>query len=247
MIYARALLTLFYVATVIPALGLVAWIPVHGQQLRLRVRRRWIKWILHGLNVRMEWQGEVPDEPVILVANHRSWLDPLLVLRHILALPVAKAEMGGWPLLGLAGRLSGIFYVQRENMRDRQRTLEAVAEAVQQGQSILLFPEGTTHDHTELMPFRKGIFQVAARHGVPVVPIALEFADPGDYWLGNDTFVDHFRRQFGHRKVQCRVHVGPTLRSEDALVLMHASRDWIQQQIPHLRIGFGDVRKPDIR
>jgi 1-acyl-sn-glycerol-3-phosphate acyltransferase len=243
MIFARALLTFFYVITVIPALGLVAWIPGHGQQLRLRVRRRWIKWILHGLNVRMDWRGQVPDEPAILVANHRSWLDPLLVMRYILALPVAKAEMGRWPLLGLAGRLSGIFYVQRENIRDRQRTLEAIAQAVQQGQTILLFPEGTTHDRSELLPFRKGIFQVAAQSGVPIVPIALDFADPGDYWLGDDTFLAHFRRQFGRRKIHCRVHVGPALRGEDPQILMQESREWIQQQLPKLNNGFLEAEK----
>lgn len=235
--YVRVMVTFFYVATVIPTLGLAGLVPGRGKHLRLKVRRRWIRWILHGLNVELTWQGDIPREPAILVANHRSWLDPLLILRHVLALPVAKAEMSRWPLLGTAGRLSGIFYVRRESPRDRQRTLEAVAEAVRQGDSILIFPEGTTHGGDTPLPFKKGVFQVAASHGVPIIPVALDFDDPGDYWLGNDTFVGHFLRRFGRRKVRCRVHIGPPLCGADSRILLTDAHDWIRQNLREMRQG----------
>lgn len=234
---ARVLITSFYVITVIPTLAVAGMLPGRGKGMRLRVRRRWISWILRGLNVELHWQGDIPREPAILVANHRSWLDPLLILRHVLALPVAKAEMRRWPLLGTAGRLSGIFYVQRESLRDRQRTLEAVAGAVRQGDSILIFPEGTTHGGDTPLPFKKGVFQIAASQGVPIVPVALDFADPGDYWLGDDTFVRHFIRRFGHRKIRCRVHIGPPLRGEDSQTLLSEARKWIEDNLREMREG----------
>lgn len=235
----RAGITLFHVLTVIPAIALVAWVPRKGHRWRLQVRRIWIGWILRGLGVKLSWQGPLPEEPCIIVANHRSYLDPLLILRHILALPVAKREMASWPLLGLAGRLSGIFYVQRESMKDRHRTLLAVADAVQKGETILIFPEGTTHDENQLRPFRRGVFQVAAQAGVPVVPLALDYSTPEDYWIGDDTFGGHFLRRFGPRTITCAMQIGPALRSENAEHLRLEAMSWIQDALPgiHRQLG----------
>lgn len=235
MIVYRALITLLLIVTAILVIGLVAWIPKYGKKWRLIVRRIWIKMILWGLNVRIDWQGEVPREPCILVANHRSYLDPLLIMTRILALPVAKAEMAKWPLLGIAGRISGIFYVQRESPGDRKRTLLAITQAVREGETILIFPEGTTHSEDQLIAFKKGVFQVAAQEGVPIVPIALEFADKSDYWIGDDSFVLHFLRQFGWRKVRCGIRVGPPLKHDNASALLHEASGWINNVLPDLQ------------
>lgn len=232
MILFRVLITFFLVLTAIIVIGVIASIPVYGKRWRLVVRRLWIRMIIWGLNVRLRWRGDIPQEPCILVANHRSYLDPLLIMAKVLALPVAKAEMAKWPLLGLAGKVSGIFYVQRESPKDRKRTLLAITKAVRQGETILIFPEGTTHGEDRTITFKKGVFQVAAQEGVPIVPVALDFADPADYWLANDSFMGHFLCRFGWRSVRCSVAIGQPLRNDQADVLLADASMWIDEMLP---------------
>lgn len=242
MVYLRALLTILLVLTVIPFLLVAGVFP--GLDPRLRVRQLWVKMILFVLGVRLKWEGTVPVHPAILVANHRSYLDPLLLLTRVKALPVAKAEMARWPLIGTAARLSGIFFVQRDKPKDRARTLDAIGRAVLEGHSILIFPEGTTHDRPGLLPFRKGIFQVAARTGIPVVPVALEFEDPADFWIGDDTFVAHFFRRFGKRNTRAAVSLGPVLQGADPVALMEEAHAWISGHLPVLRQHMADRKGP---
>ncbi len=236
MIIYRFLITFFLVLTAIIVIGAIAWIPVYGKQWRLVVRRIWIRMILWGLNIRLQWHGNIPREPCILVANHRSYLDPLLIMTRVLALPVAKAEMARWPLLGLAGKVSGIFYVQRESPKDRKRTLLEITHAVRQGETILIFPEGTTHSEDRTIAFKKGVFQVAAQEGIPIVPIALDFEDKADYWVANDSFISHFLRQFGWRRVSCRVAIGPPILNDHAEILLSKASAWIDENLTEIQI-----------
>ncbi|MCC7246309.1 MAG: 1-acyl-sn-glycerol-3-phosphate acyltransferase, partial [Saprospiraceae bacterium] len=143
----------------------------------LRIRRRWARVVLKNCGIRLTVSGDIPASPCVLVVNHRSWLDPMLILRDVLAFPVAKAEMSDWPLLGSGAKLAGIIYVQREDSGSRLSTLRQMAIQIKAGHSIMIFPEGTTSDLEGTLPFKTGAFQVAAKMKIPVVPVALLYAD----------------------------------------------------------------------
>jgi 1-acyl-sn-glycerol-3-phosphate acyltransferase len=235
----RALITLINILLSIVFFLLVAWIPRYGWRARLYVRMWMIRWMLWCLNIKVTWHGTIPHYPCIYVGNHRSYLDPLFILKHVLALPIAKAEVASWPLLGYAVRLSGIVFVRREDPRDRKRALSQLANTVRNGDSVLLFPEGTTHADAQVRHFSKGIFHVAAETGMPLVPFALEFADPSDYWINDDTFGAHFLRQFGNREVRCGIHIGPVIRGQDAMQLREEAIQWINGALWELRKAYG--------
>lgn len=239
MVYLRALITFINILLAIILLLLVAWIPVYGWRARLFVRMWMIRWMLWCLNIEVDWKGTIPDYPCIFVGNHRGYLDPLFILKYVPALPITKAEVAKWPILGFAVRLSGIVFVRREDPKDRKRALRVLAETVRDGDSVLLFPEGTTHDKPEVQHFSKGIFHVAAETGMPVVPFALEFADPSDYWINDDTFGAHFLRQFGRREVRCGIHIGPVIRGQDAMQIREEVIQWINGALRELRRGYG--------
>ncbi|MBK7345118.1 MAG: 1-acyl-sn-glycerol-3-phosphate acyltransferase [Saprospiraceae bacterium] len=95
-----------------------SWIPGVGTWWRHRVRRLWIHMILFTLGIYIRWEGRIPAHPAIYVGNHRAYLDPLLLMREVLAVPVAKKEMASWPLIGFASRLSGIFLSIGESPKD---------------------------------------------------------------------------------------------------------------------------------
>jgi 1-acyl-sn-glycerol-3-phosphate acyltransferase len=206
----------------------------------MAVRRQWARRLLDGVGVRVTVEGEAPAGACIVVSNHRSYLDPVLVLRDLPVFPVAKAELADWPLIGRGAQHAGILYLKREHAGSRSSTLRAVADVTTQGYPVLIYPEGTTSGLVHgTLPFKKGIFQLAARLQLPVVPVALRFADPRDFWIGHDTFFGHVRRRFVERHIDVAVYYGPALRSDDGEYLRAEAQAWIENalsQIPQSAI-----------
>ncbi|RMF30671.1 MAG: 1-acyl-sn-glycerol-3-phosphate acyltransferase [Bacteroidetes bacterium] len=220
-----ALMLLFLTPVLLRAL-------LFGQDLHfaLRVRQRFVWAAVRLLGLRIRLQGKPPEGgPYLFVGNHRSYLDPVVALAHIRALPVAKAEMASWPVIGFAARATGILYVKREEKTSRHRTLLAMEDLLGRGFSILLYPEGTTHQEPRTRPFRKGAFSLAARRGFPVVPVAIEYPRKEVAWVGNDTFLPHFLKTFRHPITEVHIAYGPPLQDSDPHTLLSHTRTWIDQ------------------
>jgi lyso-ornithine lipid O-acyltransferase len=195
------------------------------------IRRRWAKRLLRGVGIRLEVLGEVPSFPCLLVANHRSHIDPILILQDKDALPVAKIEMANWPLLGKGAALSGIIYIKREASGSRLQVLRLMADHLKKGRSIILFPEGTTSALQGTLPFLIGGFQVAAKMDIPVVPVTLIFADEADYWVTKEPLLSHAGRRFREQQIRMRVVYGPPLQSKDPNMLLESAKSWIDGEI----------------
>jgi 1-acyl-sn-glycerol-3-phosphate acyltransferase len=198
----------------------------------MAVRRRWAQRVLYGVGVRVETSGTPPDFPCLVLSNHRSYLDPILLLRDMYAYPVAKAELANWPLIGKGARWAGILYVQRDRGASRVSTLKAIADVIQeQGFSVILFPEGTTSGLPGLLPFKKGALRTATKWDLPVVPVAICFEDPRDYWVGNISFIAHAAQRFKDREIRVRVCYGQAKTYQDSDLLETEVRQWIEKQL----------------
>lgn len=224
----------------IPASLIASLTPGRSFAARLALRRVTVRLLMAVLGIRVVRRGEWPTEPCILVANHRSYIDPLLVLRDSPALPVAKAEIASWPIIGRATQLSGILFVRRESSSDRRRVLGEIAEALHQGHSVLIFPEGTTSAGATPLELRKGVFRLAAEQGLPILPIALDYPDPEDYWVDADTLLRHFLSRFGLGSVRCALHIGPVLRGDDSEALRLAAREWMVEALQDIRASWAN-------
>lgn len=198
----------------------------------MAVRRRWAVRVLDGVGVRTTVGGHPPDFPCLLVANHRSYLDPILLLRDVYAYPVAKAELAQWPLIGKGAQWAGILYVRREQGNSRVSTLKAIADVVrEEGFSVILFPEGTTSGLPGMLPLKKGAFRAAAKWDLPVMPVAICFEDKRDFWIGKTTFVQHAWRRFQDKSIGVRICYGPVLQHAESDVLEYEARTWIEAQL----------------
>jgi 1-acyl-sn-glycerol-3-phosphate acyltransferase len=131
------------------------------------------------------------DGAAMLVSNHVSLADAAVLLA---ALPIDFRFVAGhayadYPLLGAAIRGASANIVNRGSWRSRADSGQAMVDALEGGQSLLVFPEGTTADDGNMLPFRNGAFRAAARTGRPVVPIAIrgtrEMFPPGATRLAN--------------------------------------------------------------
>jgi 1-acyl-sn-glycerol-3-phosphate acyltransferase len=227
----RLLFFIFYTSAIVAEIWLRK--NLFGSDMRtvMQVRRRWARNLLHGVGVRGENEGVAPGFPCILVSNHRSYLDPILMLRDVDAYPVAKAELADWPVIGKGAAMAGILYLRREHAGSRVSTMRLMEEKIREGFQIIIFPEGTTSGLPGTLPFKKGVFQLAAKSGIPVVPVALVFSDKKDFWIGKETFMSHAGRRFREKTIGVKVCYGPVLKSENVEELLAQAKNWIETRL----------------
>jgi len=197
----------------------------------MHIRKRWARRLLNGLGLDIQVQGIIPDIPCLLVANHRSYLDPILMLQHVDAFPVAKAELASWPLIGKGAKMAGILYLRRESAGSRTGILRQMALKLTEGFSVIVFPEGTTSSIPNTLPFKRGAFKLAAQENFPILPVAIHYADSRDFWIGESTFLAHTRLRFGEKKIHVTLHYGPEMRSKEASELLEKSQNWIDETL----------------
>lgn len=161
---------------------------------------------LHGVAVTRH--GELPGEPFVLVANHVSWLDAIVLGQLVPCMPIAKGEVAGWPVIGRGADALGVTFVDRADPRSGARALRRALRALADGVTVLNFPEGTTTDGAQLLPFKRGIFGAARLAGVPIVPVAVRYAMPDVAWTGGDAFVPHYARIAARPCIEAELRVG---------------------------------------
>ena len=138
----------------------------------------WSAKMLRLMGISMRVEGTLQPGGVLLAANHISWLD-ITALHAVVprARFVSKADIQSWPLLSRLADAAGTLYLERERKRDALRVVHLVAQALSEGQTVAVFPEGTTSDGHALLPFHANLFQAAIVTQTPVQPIALRFSD----------------------------------------------------------------------
>jgi 1-acyl-sn-glycerol-3-phosphate acyltransferase len=142
---------------------------------------------LLGVGVRVLGAPARPGagRPVVFISNHSSWLDVPALGGLIEARFVAKAEVGGWPGIGVVAKLGRTVFVSRR-AGDTGRERDAMRASLAGGDSLLLFPEGTSSDGSRVLPFRSAFFSLAEGAGeggaAPLVqPVSIVYDRLG--WL----------------------------------------------------------------
>ena len=138
--------------------------------------RWWSAGLLRVMGLKLQVSGMPRPGGALVVANHVSWLDIAAI--HAAAPHarfVSKADVLQWPLLGWLIRNAGTLFIERERKCDAVRVVHAMAQSLQEGQTVAVFPEGTTGMGAELLPFHANLLQAAVATGTPVQPVALRF------------------------------------------------------------------------
>jgi 1-acyl-sn-glycerol-3-phosphate acyltransferase len=157
--------------------------PFITPQWRVRLKRRWARGLLAILNVQLTVRGEPPDlssQGVMFVANHVSWLDIYLLFAVRPARFIAKAEIRSWPVMGWFTVKAGTLFIERGKRQDTFRINQQVAAALNAGDCVALFPEGTTSDGTRLGHFHASLLQPAVHTEATLWPVAIRFLHPDD-------------------------------------------------------------------
>ncbi|HEX9720134.1 MAG TPA: lysophospholipid acyltransferase family protein [Ramlibacter sp.] len=176
----------------------------------------WALRMLPLLGIRLELRGRPPvTGPVLLVANHISWLDILVMhaARHCRF--VSKADVRRWPLIGTLATGAGTLYIERKSRRDAMRVVHHMAESLKRGEVVAVFPEGTTSNGVAMLPFHGNLIQAAISANAPVQPVALSFRDGktraislAPCYIDEDTLVMSIWRTLTAPAITAVVHYG---------------------------------------
>ncbi|MDE0870945.1 MAG: lysophospholipid acyltransferase family protein [Flavobacteriales bacterium] len=187
------------------------------------------------MGIRITFEGELPDYPSILMGNHRSYIDAVLIpAKHPVAF-VARSESKYWPIIGWGARAMNTIWVHRKSQESRRRTREQVKLRLQDGFGVVIFPEGTTHKGPDILEYRPSMFYISAEGGFPVTPIAIEYKDPNIAWVGKVKFIPHAWKQFGKKHTDVRVTIGETVTGDDGQKLLDQTRNWTILETLRLR------------
>lgn len=149
-----------------------------GENKAHRIARLWARMLLRLANTTVRVIGAenvLTNRPQIFMANHQSDFDILIVLAHI---PgqfrwIAKRELFRIPIFGRAMRNAGYIEIDRQNHAKALQSIEEAAHKIRDGKSVVTFPEGTRSQDGTVRPFKQGLFHLAIRAGVPIVPISI--------------------------------------------------------------------------
>lgn len=171
---------------------------IAGRQQRIQW---WAAGLLEHMGLALEVDGRVTAGGKLIVANHISWLD--IVAIHAVcpqARFVSKADVKSWPLIARLVDSAGTLYLARERKRDAMRVVHQMAAALFAGDTVAVFPEGTTADGRTLLPFHANLLQAAISTESRIQPVALRFSDrahavsPAAEFLGKTTLVQSLWR-----------------------------------------------------
>ncbi|MCK8517096.1 1-acyl-sn-glycerol-3-phosphate acyltransferase [Methylonatrum kenyense] len=193
--------------------------PLHGG-LGRRAQAFWCHSICRLLGVRIRHAGErIADPPVLLAANHVSWLDILVISADHPVSFLSKEEVRRWPGIGFVATCLGTLYVQRGNPRAAPKVVADMVERLHLPDRVAFFPEGTTTRGMDLLPLKHRLFQAAVDAKVPVQPLLLRYLNPDGSvncrtpFVDNQNLIAQVIRLAGEPRVEARLIAGDTLSS----------------------------------
>jgi lyso-ornithine lipid O-acyltransferase len=185
---------------------------------------------------------------VFYAANHHSWVD-IPVLSGVTGCTfVANDGIEGWPLIGWLCKINNTIFVSRENRLSVSEQVDELRLAMTGDQPVTIFPEGTTHDGSGLLPFKPSLFAalVPPPHGMVVQPVFLSYGRHTSRvaWVGDEKVTENFWRLLSNlRPITATMHFLEPLDPAD-----FADRKAISAEVRHriglaLESGGGSVRR----
>jgi lyso-ornithine lipid O-acyltransferase len=176
--------------------------------------RRWARALLDLFAIEVVVRGRVPPptrkgEPGrLIVANHRSAIDIGVLLATFGGTMLSRADLADWPIVGPAARAVGTVFVDRTNARSGAEAIRTIERHLADGETIAIFPEGTTFEGDDVRPFHGGAFVAAARAKASILPVGLAYPTGSGAAFINETFMAHLARMAKSKATRMALVVG---------------------------------------
>jgi 1-acyl-sn-glycerol-3-phosphate acyltransferase len=146
---------------------------------------RWAGQLVRIVGARVKVLGRPPmvrSGGALIVANHVSWLDIHALHSVLPARFISKADVRHWPLIGWMAEATGTLFLERTRKSDAARMNREMADHLRAGECLSLFPEGTTSDGTDVLPFYPSLLQPAIEAEVKIWPLAIRYLDTNGHY-----------------------------------------------------------------
>ena len=190
----------------------------HGGSPPWVVRTRWLQRsaiaILRVFDVTVQTSGALPQAG-LLASNHLTYLDIITIGSLMPTVFVSKAEVKNWPVFGWCAQRGGTLFIDRTRRTDVSRISAEIRDVLNTSQVVVLFPEGTSSNGHEVLPFKSSLLEpvCASEHPLSVAHISYEL-DHGSvekdvcYW-GDMTFFPHMLRMMALKNIRAHIRFAP--------------------------------------
>ena len=187
----------------------------------------WHSMILRALGLRVHVKGAIARErPLLVVANHISWTDIMVLASFVDVKFIARADMEGWPLIGMLSKLQRTVFIERDRKRTSGDQASEIARRMAKGDAMVLFAEGSTSDGNLVLPFKSTLFGAAsmaisegAADQVFIQPVAIVYTRlhgvpmgrrhrPIAAWIGDQDLMPHLKVLLAEGALDAEVHFG---------------------------------------
>jgi 1-acyl-sn-glycerol-3-phosphate acyltransferase len=223
-----SLLSLHLLLAVAVALG-VMLVPSYALRRHVpKLSAWWLRRAVSVLGVKVLARGRPHHAPVLMLANHISWLDILVLATQSDSGYVAKAEVARWPLLGWLIQMGGTEFVRRGSLQALARVLEQMAWRLKAGQQLTVFPEGTSGAKVLPGRFRPRLIEAAVAAKVPVQPVAIYYGSHPESlaFVGDESFVHNLWTLLGAEPALAEITYLPVLGTLSGDCRLLADESW---------------------
>ena len=169
--------------------------------------------VLKCLGIKSHVEGK-PPACGLVVSNHLSYLDIIIISAAMPCFFVSKIEVDGWLFFGKAARSGGTIFLDRSSLESANAVAEQMAERLKLPIPVLLFPEGTSTDGAQVLRFHSRLIDPATTMGAPITAAAIRYEIEGGVkerelcWYGDEGFVRHLWKVLGVRGFAAQLHFG---------------------------------------
>lgn len=201
--------------------------------------RYWAKTIAFLYGIKIITLNKTLDKPAIIVTDHISYWDIILLGARYKAFFVSKASVKDWPLIGWGAQFTRTVFIERNKARNAKKVLDGKArKIIETKNSLLMFPEGTTTNHP-CVPFKMGAFKLAFSTNTPIKPIATYYNKTKEMaWVDDDKFMPHLLKVGNFNNIKYYIYEMPLLYPKDfasAVEMKEKCQKMIQEKIEYIK------------
>lgn len=203
---------------------------------RDKIKKQWLHRFSSIMCLHIIREGELPKQAAVLVSNHISWLDIIVIGQHLPVYFVAKSDISSWPVIGYLSRQAGTIFIRRRDKKHILETAEKMVWLLKQNNTIVAFPEGTTTCGDDVLSFHASLFQPALLTKSLIHPVAIQYqgtAKEQAPFIGDDAFVPHLIKMLSLEKIEARLSFLPVINSsgKSRHAVSDEAREMILKQI----------------
>jgi 1-acyl-sn-glycerol-3-phosphate acyltransferase len=177
----KTLKIILHILFVIPLCVLIL---ISTKRQQEKIIQFWCKRLLSIFEIKVEVQGLnsflYNQKQYLMVANHISWMDIIVIQSIKPSIFVAKSDVASWPLFGWVAQMTGTIFIKREKVSDIKKALKKMKRRLIK-RSVCIFPEGTSTNGRYLLPFKSNLFQSSIDTNKSILPLCLRYKQKGTY------------------------------------------------------------------